>query len=240
MNLTFLGTGDAVGTPKIGCGCVNCTHAREHGIERLRTSLLIENEGRHLLIDTSPDLRQQLLSAGSPGIDAVIWTHGHYDHYTGFGEFYRIQDPPPVYAVDETLSYCAPFFGFLSFEKIRVRPCMAFPLLGLSVTFFPVNHPPVPSFGVRIDSPGGSVAYTGDTRADIPEASRELLSGVDLLVLDAIVPPEIRLSKHMNYDEATRMAREAAPGDYRFVHLSHLIPWSLPRLARDGECIRFP
>jgi phosphoribosyl 1,2-cyclic phosphate phosphodiesterase len=240
MNLTFLGTGDAVGTPKVGCGCDNCTFARELGTERLRTSLLIENGGKHLLIDTSPDLRRQLLAAGSPHIDAVIWTHGHYDHYTGYGEFYRIQDPPPAYGAEETLSYCAPLFSFLPFGQHRVEPGVPVPLFGLSITLFPVNHPPVPSFGVRIDSPGGSVAYTGDTRADIPESSRELLSGADLLILDAIVPAEIRLNKHMNSAEAVRLAREAAAGDYRLVHLSHLIPWFLPHIARDGECIRFP
>lgn len=240
MNLRFLGTGDAVGTPKIGCSCENCTYAREHGIQRLRTSLLIEKDGRYLLIDTSPDLRQQLLCAGSPRIDAVIWTHGHYDHYSGFGEFYRIQDPPPVYAADETLSYCAPLFGFLSFKQQGIKPYTPCNLLGISVTLFPVNHPPVPSFGIRIDSHEGSIAYTGDTREDIPQRSKEFLSGVDLLVLDAIVPPEIRLTKHMNYQEALDVAREAGPGDFRFVHLSHLMAWSLPHLARDGECIRFP
>jgi phosphoribosyl 1,2-cyclic phosphate phosphodiesterase len=240
MNLTFLGTGDAVGTPKIGCSCGNCTFARELGIERLRTSLLVEEKGKHLLIDTSPDLRRQLLAAGSPCIDAAIWTHGHYDHYSGYGEFYRIQDPHPVYAVEETLSYCAPLFSFLSLEEHRVDPYAPFPLCGLSVTLFPVNHPPVPSCGVRIDSPEGSVAYTGDTRADMPARSKELLEGADLLVLDAIVPPEIRLTKHMNYAEAVGVARDARPREFRLVHLSHLVPWSLPHLARDGESIRFP
>ena len=240
MELRFLGTGDAVGTPKVGCTCETCSLARELGIERLRTSLLVEEKGRHLLIDTSPDLRRQLLSSGSPRIDAVIWTHGHYDHYSGYGEFYRIQDPPPVYAAGETLSYCGPLFSFLSFESHPVVPFTPFDLLGLSITLFPVNHPPVPSFGVRIDSPGGSLAYSGDTLADIPGQSKALLSGVDLLVLDAIVPPEIRLSKHMNYEEALWMAGEAGPRECRLVHLSHLIPWSLPHLARDGESIRFP
>jgi phosphoribosyl 1,2-cyclic phosphate phosphodiesterase len=240
MELHFLGTGDAVGTPKVGCTCETCGLARDLGIQRLRTSLLVEEGERYLLIDTSPDLRQQLLCTGSPHIDAVIWTHGHYDHYTGFGEFYRVQDPPPVYGAEETLSYCAPIFGFLPFERHRVEPCTPFTLLGLTVTLFPVNHPPGPSFGVRIDSPEGSIAYTGDTRADIPDGSRALLSGVDLLVLDAIVPPEIRLNKHMNYEDALRMAAEAKPAEYRLVHLSHLIPWSLPHIARDGECVRFP
>jgi phosphoribosyl 1,2-cyclic phosphate phosphodiesterase len=240
MELHFLGTGDAVGTPKVGCACGICTFAREHGIQRLRTSLLVGDGGKHLLIDTSPDLRQQLLCTGSPRIDAMIWTHGHYDHYSGYGEFYRVQDPPPVYAAGETLSYCAPLFSFLTFERHMVPPFVPFRLFGLTVTLFPVNHPPVPSFGVRIDSPEGSVAYTGDTRADIPDRSRALLSGADLLILDAIVPPEIRLNKHMNYEDALRVAAEVRPREFRLVHLSHLIPWSLPHLARDGECIRFP
>ena len=241
MDLLFLGTGDAIGTPKIGCGCPNCTYAREHGVERLRTSLLVGVGGKHVLVDTSPDLRRQLLCAGSPRIDAVIWTHGHYDHYSGFGEFYRVQDPPPAYAAEETISYCAPLFSFLHFERHPVQPLVPFPLFGLTVTLFPVNHPPVPSFGVKIESPRGSIlAYTGDTRVDIPERSKELISGADLLVLDAIVPPEIRLSKHMNYEEALRLARETGAREWRFVHLSHLIPWDLPHVARDGECIRFP
>jgi len=240
MIITFLGTGDAVGTPKIGCSCGNCTRARELGIERLRTSLLIEEGGQHLLIDTSPDLRRQLLAAGSPRIDAVIWTHGHYDHYAGFGEFYRIQDPPPVYAAEEPLSYCSSLFSFLTFEGYPVEPFAPLKVCGLTVTLFPVNHPPVPTYGVRIDSPEGSVAYTGDTRADMPARSKELLAGAGLLVLDAIVPPAIRLTKHMNYAEALQLARDTGAGEFRFVHLSHLVPWSLPHLARDGEIVRFP
>ncbi|MDD4136347.1 MAG: MBL fold metallo-hydrolase, partial [Methanoregula sp.] len=57
MKITLLGTGDAVGTPRIGCDCPRCSHAKNNGATRLRTSLLIENNGKHLLIDSSPDLR---------------------------------------------------------------------------------------------------------------------------------------------------------------------------------------
>jgi phosphoribosyl 1,2-cyclic phosphate phosphodiesterase len=74
MRLTLIGTGDAVGTPKVGCSCTQCTHAKTSGATRLRTSILKQNDGRNILIDSSPDLRQQLLLYGSPAIDAVIWT----------------------------------------------------------------------------------------------------------------------------------------------------------------------
>jgi phosphoribosyl 1,2-cyclic phosphate phosphodiesterase len=112
MKVRILGSGDAVGTPHVGCTCNNCTYARETGIERLRTSLLITNENHHLIIDTTPDLRRQLLLAGSPRIDAVIWTHGHYDHFMGLG-FLPVQKVPPVYGAPQVLASCSPVFHFL-------------------------------------------------------------------------------------------------------------------------------
>src|SRR5208337_2076555 len=132
MKITLLGTGDAIGTPKVGCSCPQCSHAKASGAMRLRTSLLIENEGRHILIDSTPDLRQQLLLNGSPHIDAVIWTHGHYDHFIGFGEFYRVQDIPPAFAAPPVLNYCAETFRFLSFEKGAIEPYVPFDIFGIS------------------------------------------------------------------------------------------------------------
>ena len=143
MKVTLLGTGDAIGTPKIGCSCPRCTYARETGAMRLRTSLLLEHNGHHVLIDSSPDLRQQLLLQGSPKIDAVIWTHGHYDHFMGYGEFYRVQPLPPVYAAPPVLWYCGGIFGFLSFPRHPVEPFTPFSLFGMTVTLILVNHPPV-------------------------------------------------------------------------------------------------
>jgi Metal-dependent hydrolases of the beta-lactamase superfamily I len=151
LQVTLLGTGDAVGTPKIGCSCPRCSHARENGLSRTRTSLLIETDHHHLMIDTSPDARYQLLRSGSPHIDAVIWTHGHYDHYSGYGEFYRVQKPPPVYAVPSVLAYCGQFFNFLTFERRPVEPYVPFSLFDMDITVFAVNHPSVPTYGVRIE-----------------------------------------------------------------------------------------
>ncbi len=235
LQLTLLGTGDAVGTPKIGCSCPRCSHAWKKGLSRTRTSLLVESEGHHLMIDTSPDARYQLLRSGSPVIDAVIWTHGHYDHYAGYGEFYRVQKPPPVYAVDSVLSYCSQFFSFLSFERCPVEPYVPFRMFGLTLTVFPVNHPSVPTYGLRIDSDEAKIGYTADTRADIPDASRDLLKDMDLLLVDAIVPPEIHLNKHMNYQDACDLAVSLNARSFRCVHLSHLIDWDLPFLAKDRD-----
>jgi phosphoribosyl 1,2-cyclic phosphate phosphodiesterase len=239
MRITLLGTGDAIGTPKVGCSCPQCARAKEQGISRLRTSILVENNGKRILVDSSPDLRQQLLAHGSPSIDAVIWTHGHYDHFIGFGEFYRVQDIPPAYAAPPVLAYCAGLFRFLKFEEHPVNPYEPFDLFGCTITLFLVKHPPAYTCGVLIESGGSRVGYTSDTNPDIPGKSRELLKNADLLLTDALVPSGIRIPKHMNYLDACMLAQEIAPADFRCVHMSHLIPWDLPHTGKDGETFSF-
>jgi phosphoribosyl 1,2-cyclic phosphate phosphodiesterase len=203
---------------------------------RLRTSLLLEHQDHHILIDSSPDLRQQLLLQGSPHIDAVIWTHGHYDHFMGYGEFYRVQHLPPVYAAPPVLSYCGGIFGFMPFSRNPVEPYTPFSLYGMTLTLFLVNHPPAYSCGLVISDGRYSIGYTGDTRVPIPERSRELLIGVDLLFVDALVPDEYHVAKHMNYHEAIGFAKDLGVGEFRCVHMSHAIEWDLPCTGRDGEC----
>jgi phosphoribosyl 1,2-cyclic phosphate phosphodiesterase len=241
MKITLLGSGDAIGTPKIGCTCPQCLFAQNSGLKRLRTSLLVENEGRHLLVDSSPDLRQQLLHHGSPHIDAVIWTHGHYDHFMGFGEFYRVQDIPPVYAPEPVMEYCAGIFRFLSFDRNVIRPYEPFQLFGITITPFQVTHPPAYTCGFLFDTGKSRVAFTSDTNKHIPEKSLDLLGNLDLLLLDALVPSDITtIRKHMNYHEACMLAERLRPADFRCIHQSHLLPWDLPRCSRDGDVFEFP
>ena len=239
MKITLLGTGDAIGTPKVGCNCPQCSHAKKTGAMRLRTSLLVENEGRHILIDSSPDLRQQLLLCGSPHIDAVIWTHGHYDHFIGFGEFYRVQKIPPVFAAPPVLNYCAETFRFLTFDKGEIQPYEPFEIFGITITLFIVKHPPAYTCGIVFEIGGTRIGFTSDTNIDIPQQSLDLLTGLDLLLLDALVPSDIRVAKHMNYLDACILARRLDPKEYRCVHLSHLIPWELPHTGKDGDVFEF-
>jgi phosphoribosyl 1,2-cyclic phosphate phosphodiesterase len=234
MKITLLGTGDAIGTPKVGCTCPQCSHAKKTGVMRLRTSLLVENEGRHILIDSTPDLRQQLLLYDSPHIDAVIWTH-----YIGFGEFYRVQKIPSVFAAPQVLNYCAETFRFLTFDKGEVKPYEPFEIFGITITLFIVKHPPAFTCGILFETADSRVGFTSDTNLDIPQKSLDLLSNLDLLLLDAIVPSNITIHKHMNYLDACTLARDLSPKEYRCVHLSHLIPWDLPHLGKDGDVFEF-
>ncbi len=240
MKITLLGTGDAIGTPKIQCDCPQCTHSKQTGKERLRTSFIVNYKNKNILIDSSPDLRRQLLMNGSPHIDAVLWTHGHYDHFMGFGEFYRVQNMPPVYAPPAVLEYCGGVYQFLSFTRHPIEAYRKFQLFGLEMVFVEVYHPPAYTCGLVIKSEAGSVAYTSDTRKEIPEESKSLLSSADLLLIDALVPPGFHVHKHMNYAEACTLARELKPHEFRCVHLSHNVPWDLPNLGMDGETFIVP
>jgi phosphoribosyl 1,2-cyclic phosphate phosphodiesterase len=98
----------------------------------LRTSLLIEKEDKKILIETTPDLRQQLLLAGSPRIDSVIWSHGHYDHFMGFGEFYRVQDLPHVFGGPGVIAYCGSIFGFMGLSASIKKAFQPFRVCDLS------------------------------------------------------------------------------------------------------------
>ena len=240
MRITLLGTGDAIGTPKVGCTCPQCTHAIKTGAMRLRPSLLIENEGFHLLVDSSPDLRQQLLKHGSPHIDAVIWTHGHYDHFMGFGEFYRVQHIPPVFATPPVMNYCAEIFRFLTFDKRIIQPYETFSLAGITIIPFLVKHPPAYTCGLLFETGKSRVGFTSDTNIYIPQRSLDLLGNLDLLLLDALVPSSVTIHKHMNYLDACMLADRLNPKDFRCVHQSHLLPWDLPHLGKDGDIFEFP
>jgi phosphoribosyl 1,2-cyclic phosphate phosphodiesterase len=241
MRITLLGTGDAIGTPKIGCTCPQCTHAKTTGMMRLRTSLLIENEGFHLLVDSSPDLRQQLLRYGSPHIDAVIWTHGHYDHFMGFGDFYRVQQIPQVFATPTVMNYCADIFRFLTFDKQIIQPYEPFSLSNIIITPFMVKHPPAFTCGLLFETGKSRVGFTSDTNSDIPQRSLDLMGNLDLLLLDALVPSNITtIHKHMNYLDACTLADRLKPKDFRCIHQSHMLPWDLNHLGRDGDIFEFP
>ncbi|MDV0441974.1 MBL fold metallo-hydrolase [Methanorbis furvi] len=235
MRVTVLGTGDVVGTPKVGCSCPVCTEARETGKQRLRTSILVEHAGKHLLIDTGPDMRAQLLAAGSPIIDAVIWTHGHYDHFMGFGDFYRVQrEPITVYGAPEVLDYCGGIFSFMRHNEVPMTAYEAVDICGMQVTLFPVMHD-APTYGVRIEADGAVFVYSCDTTADLSEQTLDVMKGADLLLLDGIFPPEVHISKHMNIKDAEQLAAQLNPKEFWCVHMSHKIWWSYEHGARDMQ-----
>lgn len=226
MKITLLGTGDAVGTPKIGCSCPTCLDALAGGkSRRLRFSVLVESDGKRILIDTSPDLRWQLLKRKIDHVDGVIWTHSHYDHYAGFGDFHRIQNGVKVYGLKNTLDYILNYLSFMNPVRNDVGLYEPFELIGLSFILFKVTHPPLEeSAGVMIKDGRSKIVITGDTASLIPQKSLKLMSGPDLLIADAIIPPRGILPKHMNAKEAMELACKLNAKKVVLTHLSHMFP----------------
>lgn len=227
MKITLLGTGDAIGTPKIGCKCAACMDALRGGrSRRMRFSVLIESdeeEGR-VLVDTSPDLRWQLLKKDIASVDAVIWTHAHYDHYAGFGDFHRVQSNVDVYALKGTMDYILNYLYFLKPVRHDAQAFQPFDIAGMKFTLFPVNHPDTETVGVRIEDGHKVVVITSDTKMELSERSLELMKGADLMLADAITPPGYTISKHMTADEAVALGERLGTRRLILTHLSHLFP----------------
>ncbi|MBX0286940.1 MBL fold metallo-hydrolase [Halomicroarcula sp. F28] len=287
MEVTLLGTGDTTGTPTIGCDCDTCERARDPddplrermaergvdaqgGVERSRFSVYLENDatGETLLVDVSPDFRHQFLRDGVPLPDAAIVTHVHFDHLDGLGNAYRLFDDLPVYAADET----DPVTGESVAEGIRSRydyldtvsvhprtPYEPFEVAGFEVRLVPVEHPPMLCYGLRIEEPetGAALAITGDTCYEVPDRSRDLLSGADLALVEGLVHaeacefhpkggahhdadgvPRTFGTKHMTLSGARDFAADIDPDDYRIVHTAHYVPAErafADDIAVDGE-----
>ena len=227
MKVTLLGTGDAIGTPKIGCKCPACMDALRGGrSRRMRFSVLLESdeEDGRVLVDTSPDLRWQLLKKDISSVDGVIWTHAHYDHYAGFGDFHRVQSHVDVYALKDTMDYILNYLYFLNPMRHDVLACQPFDIAGMEFTLFKVNHPPAETVGVRVNDGQKILVITSDTKMEIPVESLELMRDADLMLADAITPPGYTISKHMTADEAMDLAGRLGAKRLLLTHLSHLYP----------------
>lgn len=229
VDLTFLGTGTSTGVPVIGCDCETCRSTDPRDV-RLRTSVLIEAEGKTILIDASPDLRAQMLRTGTSRIDAVLFTHAHADHTAGLDELRRfnvIQKMRiPVWATEATARDLRQRFSYAfdhSFSYFGGKPDLdlhqfdeqqPFSVAGLTITPVPVFHGRLPIVGFRI----GDVAYVTDVRT-IPDASATLLQDLDVLVLTALRQDEH--PAHLSLTEALEVIAVLRPRRAFLTHLGH-------------------
>jgi phosphoribosyl 1,2-cyclic phosphate phosphodiesterase len=231
MRLTFLGTGTSFGVPQIGCECAVCrsTDPRD---KRTRAGAIVESDGTTILIDTPPELRLQLIATGLSAVDAVIFTHEHADHINGIDDLrmfsVRRGRPLPVYGPPETLDRLRSSFSYIfddtarlyegtskpSLEMHAVEPGRLFRVAGIDVLPLSFRHGHLRVFGYRL----GRLAYITDVKA-IPEAERECLRGLDVLVINALWWRSH--PTHLSISEAIEAAQAIGARRTFLTHLTH-------------------
>jgi phosphoribosyl 1,2-cyclic phosphate phosphodiesterase len=226
MKITFLGTGTSQGVPIIGCSCNVCksTDPRDN---RLRTSILINDNNRNFVIDTGPDFRQQMLRENVRQVDAVIFTHSHKDHTAGFDDIRAFnfihKKALDVYAAEDVWKNLKMEFSYIfADEKYPGIPEITphtfdnqpFKVFDTSITPILTYHYNIPVFGFRIND------FTYITDANfIPEEEIEKVKGSKIVVLNAL-RKEKHIS-HFNLEEAIGIIERIKPEKAYFIHMSH-------------------
>ena len=232
MRIEILGSGGSGGIPRWSCNCEVCEIARKRGIPYARrrfTIMLSDDEGGNYLIDTGPDLRVQLMEADVRRVNGVFWTHFHYDHSSGFGDFYKAQEKIHVYGLRETVDWIMDKRE-LSFVKgvIRhyVKPYQEIRVGQLSFQPFIVAHKwaGTPIGWIIYERKGKKkVVITGDTGINIPEKSLNAINGLDLLIANAGGGVSAyRAQDHfMNIKDAQELNKKTRSKQMILVHFSH-------------------
>jgi phosphoribosyl 1,2-cyclic phosphate phosphodiesterase len=250
--LTVLGSGTSMGVPTIGCKCAVCT-SPDPKDRRTRPSILIEYKGHRVLVDTTPDFREQAIRAGICKLDAVLYTHAHADHILGLDDLrpltYYSSGRLPLYAQEPTLRRIEQVFNYI-FEgnyKYGGLAQVELHLINGPVEIHGVSFVPVPVLHGESEICGfrfGSAAYLTDF-SDIPEPSMALLQGLDVLFLDAL--RHTPHPTHSTVANSLALVDRIQPKRAFFTHIAHDLPHAetnakLPphvRLAYDGLKLDF-
>jgi phosphoribosyl 1,2-cyclic phosphate phosphodiesterase len=255
MKVTVLGCGASTGVPAIGPNWGRCDPADPRN-RRRRVSLLVETRGATLLIDTSPDLREQLLDAEIARLDAVLMTHAHADHLHGIDDLRSVnrlmQQPIPLYADAHTLGEIGRRFGYVlampSAEGPYYKPTLVpheilgpFVAAGIPVVPFAQDHGYSTTLGFRI----GGLAYSTDV-TELDDEAFIVLGGIELWVVDCLRrephPTHSHLAKTLAWIARLRPHRAVLTHmdqslDYREL-AAELPPGVEP--GRDGLVIELP
>ncbi len=228
MKVTFLGTGTSQGIPVIACDCRVCTSENPKD-NRLRTSILIEENNQTIVIDTGPDFRQQMLRENVQKLDAIVFTHQHKDHVAGMDDIrafnYKFKKDMDIYCtaeVEEALIREFPYvfssYKYPGVPEIKVHNIKNEPFNINGVELIPIEglHYKLPVFGYRIKD----FVYLTDV-SFVSEREKEKMKGAEVIVLDALrKTPHI---SHFTMDQAVELLEELKPKQGYLIHISHLM-----------------
>ncbi len=231
MKIVFLGTGTSVGVPMIGCHCPVCTSADPRNSRR-RSSLYVEAAGRHVVVDTPPDFREQALAYRIPRVDAVLYTHSHADHIFGLDDLRRFNTIQggkiPAYGSPACMADLHRIFDYI-FDDPKIpgtyRPVLdlvevtsAFHIGELGVHPLEVRHGWETTYGYRLDGGGRSVGYVPDCY-EMPDAVVDRLHGVDVMILDALrYRPHIT---HLTVEDSLGLLKRIGAKNSYIIHMCH-------------------
>ncbi|MBI3792071.1 MAG: MBL fold metallo-hydrolase [Gemmatimonadetes bacterium] len=232
MKLTFLGTGTSFGVPQIGCHCRVCRSSDPRD-RRTRVGAVVETDGGvQILLDTPPELRLQLVTAGIDKVDAVLITHEHADHTHGMDDLRAItvrRDAPlPVYASAGTHAALAQKFPYIFDDRLKplpgtskpegsarvIEPGVPFAIGDAEIIPFAVPHGKVTVLGFRI----GALAYITDAKS-VPDDVLRTIAGVRVLVINALF--RVEHPTHLSIPEAVRIAQAVGAERTFLTHLTH-------------------
>lgn len=250
--LTVLGSGTSMGVPTIGCSCDVC-QSTDPLDRRTRPSVLIEYSHKFVLIDTTPDFREQAIREKITRVDAVLYTHTHADHILGLDDLrplsYHRSGKIPLYARPEAAEFIRNMFRYIfdadykfgGLAQVELKPIAStFDLFGANVQPIPVIHGETEIYGFRL----GSMAYLTDF-SSVPESSLALLQDLDVLFLDALRHKPH--PTHSTIEQSLEIGRKVGAKRVFFTHICHDLPHQetnaqLPahvRLAYDGMKLEF-
>jgi phosphoribosyl 1,2-cyclic phosphate phosphodiesterase len=251
--LTVLGSGTSMGVPTIGCDCAVCRSPDPHD-RRTRPSVMVSYNNRHVLIDTTPDFREQALREKIIQLDAVLYTHTHADHILGIDDLrplsYRHKPgklplyatPPACELLHNMFRYIfEPKYKFGGLPQVELHPIDAsVELFGARFEPLTVIHGDLPILAFRF----GSAAYLTD-HSEVPAETLEKLRNLDILFLDAL-----RYTPHPTHStikQSLKIVDEVKPKRTFFTHICHDLAHAateaaLPpgvQLAFDGMKLEF-
>jgi phosphoribosyl 1,2-cyclic phosphate phosphodiesterase len=255
MKITMLGCGPSTGIPAIGPDWGACDPSDPRN-RRRRASLLIESRGKIVLIDTSPDMREQLLGANVSHLDAIIMTHAHADHLHGLDDLRALNRlmgrAVPLYADRKTMDEIERRFGYALdpvppggfFYKPTVTPQLIdgpFHAAGLPIVPFAQDHGYSKTLGFRI----GALGYSTDV-VELDDAAFVALAGIDVWIVDCL-RYEVHTT-HSHLDKTLGWIERVKPRRAILTHMDRQLDYSqlaarLPsgvEPGQDGLVIELP